>query len=200
MALPWVPQWEEKAEESHCDFQFSLPPQVQSSQFVQGGAHSLPVATQPQDTESWTLFTNGTMLKTKPQPGLFPLLVHCGCTSKSRCSSNAGIPIAQKKGSLPFLLPPALCWALRHHTELILISCLNSPRVLAMLCHQTAAGVCWERLACGQARRETHVIYGAEKVPATCRVAGMQRFAKQAHLVMRKLPSARPGTQQADEQ
>lgn len=185
---------------SPCDFQFSLPPQVQSSQFVQTGAHSLPAATQPQDREPWTLFTSGAMLKSKSQPGPFPLLVHFGCTSGSRCSSSAGIPTAQNKGSLPFLPPPALCWVLRHHTEWILISCLNSPCVLAVLCHQTVTGVCRERLARGQGRREAHVIYGAGKVPAALRAAGMQGFARQAHLVMRKPPSARSGTQQANEQ
>lgn len=105
MALPWVPQWEENTEESRCDFQLSLPPQVQSSQFVQRRAHSLPAATQPQDTESWTLFTNEVLLKAKSQPGLFPLLVHCGCTSKSRSSSSAGIPTAQKKTFAPVPSP-----------------------------------------------------------------------------------------------
>lgn len=71
--LTLVPQWEEKAEE-HCDSQFSLPPQVQSSQFAQTGTHPLPAATQPQDTEPWMLFTSGALLKAKSQPVLFPSL------------------------------------------------------------------------------------------------------------------------------
>lgn len=77
--------------------------------------------------------------------------------SAAHLKVDVGIPAAQNKGALPFLPPPALCWVLRHHTELILISCLNSPCVLAVLCHQTVTSVLgWECLARSQC--ETRVI------------------------------------------
>lgn len=59
----------------------------------------------------------------------FLQLLYCICTSKIRCFSRAG-------GSFPFISPSALRWASRHCTELISISRLHSPCLLAMLCHR----------------------------------------------------------------
>lgn len=145
MALPWVPQWEEKAEGSHCEF--SLPPQVQLSQFV----HPAPRHRTLDVIHKQSLAESQISSHLLPFPLLLILAAHL--------KVDVGIPAAQNKGALPFLPPPALCWVLRHHTELILISCLNSPCVLAVLCHQTVTSVLGrERLARGQASRETRVI------------------------------------------
>lgn len=59
----------------------------------------------------------------------FLQLLYCRCTSKIRCFSRAG-------GSFPFISPSALRWVSRRCTELISVSHLHSPCLLAMLCHR----------------------------------------------------------------
>lgn len=135
------------------------------------------------------------MLKAQSQPGILPS--HSWFTADADLQAGA-FPSPKIKAHSPSFMPSALRWVLRYCTELILISHLHSPSLLAILCHQSVTGVCRVLLACGQASCETCVIYGTEKVPGTCRAAcaaEMRIFAKQTHFLMRKTSARRPGTQ-----
>lgn len=99
----------------------------------------------------------------------FLQLVYYRCISKTRCCTIA-------EGSFPFICPSALFWALRRRAELILISLLHSPCLLAILCHQTVTSSTHNTqvsTAGLRPRKPQHVHYLWEAIGTNCTWSSM---------------------------